>query len=134
MIKEVPLSHQSKGLACLRHLLVGLKFSEASNLITQAVKCACKKDLDAVIVLMNKTYGNILASGDIKLFNLVRRILKKAGLFFDKDSMQVKIQNQEQWQSVSMIYRIQYRMPATTSALESGHGHLNTKTLAETAS
>ena len=55
-------------------------------------------------------------------------MLKKVGLTFDKSEKTTTIIDPQRWQSISLLERIQYRMPSTTNALESTSGHLNSKT------
>lgn len=43
------------------------------------------------------------------------------------DDKCLKINDKLQWERISMKERIKYRMPATTNAIESTHGHLNAK-------
>lgn len=54
------------------------------------------------------------------------KALKKVGLKFEKDLIQ--IEDEELWKSVSMINRIQSKMPSTTNLLEAFHGQINQQT------
>ena len=50
-------------------------------------------------------------------------MLFKVGLKFDKNVL--SIDNKEKWRKISLLERINHKMPSTTNSLESTHGHLN---------
>ena len=51
--------------------------------------------------------------------------MASCGLKFDINTKSISIANNELWKQISQIERIKFRMPSTTNALESTHGHLN---------
>lgn len=58
--------------------------------------------------------------------NKINNSLKKVGLVFHDNK--IEIGDEARWDQVSILKRIQYRMPSTTNSLEATHGHLNRRT------
>ena len=110
-------------IACLRHLLVSLKFNQFTFLLNKFIKAASEKDSEYAKTLMINEYRQIT---DTEKLKIMQKTLKKVGLMFINES--IEIVDSERWNSVSMLYRKTLKMPSTTNSLESTHGHLNQKT------
>ena len=110
-------------LACLRHFLVSLHYSAYSYVAGELVKCASSSDLQKAISSFNENFSEIQTDAELKELNAV---LNKIGMQF-KDS-KIQIIDQKRWNEVSILSRIDFRMPSTTNSLESVHGHFNKKT------
>ena len=72
---------------------------------------------------MEKSFAQI---DDINVKKLLTCALKKCGLQYENGVISIK--DEDSWKSITIKERIAYRMPSTTNALESTHGHLNKKT------
>lgn len=110
-------------IACLRHLLVSLKFSPYSYAIGKLIRCASMFELNNAMTTFADLFSKIKDSDELVALN---KALGKVGLEFIDGSLNLIDQNK--WDRVSMLARIEYRMPSTTNSLESFHGHLNKKT------
>lgn len=117
---EVDTQH----LSCHHHFLRSLKSSEFSFQVGQIAAAKCQLDLD---ILMD-TYSNEFAKyiGTQKIDEL-NRLLLTGGLFYDIETKKIIINDDVVWEHVSQMHRVQFKMPSTTNALESSHGHLNEK-------
>lgn len=111
-------------LGCLHHLLRSIKSSEFSHQIGSLVACKCKIDLDILLNTYEEEFSKFI---DTPKMSEINRGLASCGLVFDKISKKIKINDTKTWDEVSQIERIKYKMPSTTNALESSHGHLNEK-------
>lgn len=110
-------------LACLRHLLVSLHYSAYSYAIKKMIECASIVDLHKAFSTFSTTFSEIESSQELQLLNAT---LGKVGLQFTDSKIQIV--DAKRWDEVSMLSRIDFRMPSTTNSLESLHGHLNKKT------
>ena len=112
-------------LACFRHLLVNLKFNPYSYLIDKIVRCTTEFELQNV---KNHVIDCIKKRKDEKDLNNMQHALKKIGLQYNKNTETIDILDETRWIAVSMMHRLNFKMPSTTNSLESTHGHLNKKT------
>ena len=132
--KELEMIH----LACMRHLLVSLKYNDATYLISTIIKCATDEELKYALKYAVEAYEKLTDKDKIRRFNAA---LKKIGLAYKakkqiqneqgevvEQSGEFEVNDEERWKAISMMHRAKYRMPSTTNALESTHGHLNKKT------
>ena len=110
-------------LACLRHLLVSLKFNEFSYCAGILVKCASLLDLNKALASFAEDFTKIKDEAELKELN---KVLGKIGMHFSENT--INITDPGRWKQVSMLCRIEHKMPSTTNSLESSHGHLNRKT------
>ena len=109
-------------LACLRHLLVSLRFSAFSFAVSEIIKCASQYEFDNALKTFAIEFEKIKTEKEITELN---KVLAKLGMQF-KDK-KINIVDEKRWDQVSMLERIKYRMPSTTNSLEATHGHLNKK-------
>ena len=119
-LKSVCSDNSCIHLACLRHLLVSLKYDEFSYDAAKLVKAKSMTDFEVICNILSERYKNI---SDEKTFAKLLKTLDKIGLTFYDDA--IHISNTERWNSVSQIQRVHFKMPSTTNALESIHGHIN---------
>ena len=112
-------------LMCHHHYLRGLKTTEFSQQIGAITSCKCKIDLEILL----KKYSEEFATyeNDEEKFALIQKTLATCGMHFNCASKKIEIFNEDQWKAVSLIKRADYKMPTTTNALESSHGHLNAR-------
>ena len=110
-------------LACLRHLLVSLRFSAFSYAAGELVKCTSLLDFNNALTTFNDKFNQITKPEELIELN---SILGKIGLNFAGGTLNLVDTNR--WNQVSMLNHINFRMPSTTNSLESAHGHLNKKT------
>ena len=110
-------------LACMRHLLVSLKFSIYSYVASELIKCSSLLDLHNALTEFSNRFAKINNEDDIAELN---KVLAKIGMSFEEDCF--NLIDSTRWEQVSMLARINYRMPSTTNSLEASHGHLNKKT------
>ena len=122
-LKAVAKDFSMIHLQCLRHLLVSLKFNEVTYLLGNLIKCTTEFEYEKAKNFLEKTFSTITNKKTIALLNAT---LKKVGL--KRNGNIITIEDEERWDSVAMIHRLKYRMPSTTNALESTHGHMNQKT------
>jgi hypothetical protein len=121
-LKAICNKYQNTHLACIRHLLVSLKQHHFSFQVGNLVKCRTIKDFVTLKELYQPEFSR--ASGTEK--SDLTKLLKKIGLRLESEI--IMITDEIRWKEVSMIERIQTKMPPTTNALESTHGHLNEMT------
>ncbi len=107
-------------LACLRHFKVSLKTYKFSHQISNLISVRSQKELDTLMKLYSDEFALITDPLDKRKLGIQ---LHKVGLVFDNGEL--KIDEEEKWNKVSMLARIPTRMPSTTNSLEATHGHLN---------
>ena len=110
-------------LACIRHLLVSLRFSSYSFAATKLIKAESEIDLNNYKAEFSKTFAAI---EDEQELNDLNKILGKIGMQFSDGK--INVIDEKRWNQVSLLSRIDLKMPSTTNSLESVHGHLNKKT------
>ena len=110
-------------IACLRHFLVSLKSKPFSYQVGQIIKCKCKKDSKKLLKQYSEDFAKI---DDTSLKKQLEQALGKIGMCYNNGVL--FITDQKRWEKVSMLERIKMKMPSTTNALESTHGHLNSLT------
>lgn len=57
--------------------------------------------------------------------DLIQKCLLTCGMHFNTETKKIEVCDEERWTSVSLIERVNFKMPTTTNSLESSHGHLN---------
>ena len=122
-LKAVFKDKKIKYFICLRHLLVNLKFNQISFAIRNILFCTSIDELDRAFEFYSKMFSEIK---EPQMQKKRDGLLEKVGLMFHDN--QIMICNQERWEQVSLNERQKFKMPSTTNALESCHGHLNEKT------
>ena len=118
-ISELKMIH----LACLRHLLVALKFNRVTYLFGELIKSASDVDYKTIKKQIEESFKEV---NDNKTKELLKQTLNKTGL--KHVNGEISFADEERWDSISIKERIKYRMPSTSNSLESTHGHLNKKT------
>ena len=121
-LKAVCDTFQKIHLACLRHFLVSLGSHPFSYQIGKLISCRNDFELDTLIAHYNSCFKKI---EDEKMLKDLRKVLTKIGMSFDENGLHIS--NLTQWKKISVKERISLRMPSTTNALESTHGHINAK-------
>lgn len=111
-------------IGCLKHFVTSLGLHEFSKPVADLVSAKCEKDLEKFKKMYSEKFIKYIDTPDMQ--NL-QKTLEKAGLRYDVNEHKILIANTETWNSISQIKRIEYSMPATTNALESSHGHLNSQ-------
>lgn len=112
-----------KNFFCLRHLFANLKFNEYAFAVEQIVKCATQEEFDNCLLFYSEIFSYTIDKEQIKKR---KKALSKVGLVFN-DGL-ISIQDDDLWEKVSVLKRIQYKIPTTTNSLESFHGQLNSQT------
>lgn len=107
-------------LACLRHFKVALKTYKFSLQISYLISARSEVELRTLMKLYSEEFAKITDSNDKKRLAIQ---LHKIGMAFVDGEL--RIEEVETWNRVSMLARIPTRMPSTTNALEATHGHLN---------
>lgn len=110
-------------LACLRHLLVSLHYSPYSYAASELLKCSSLFELNNALTVFSDCFAKITEESELCALN---NVLNKIGMNFAEKSL--NLVDQKRWDQVSMLSRINFRMPSTTNSLESTHGHLNKRT------
>ena len=126
-LKAVAKEFEMIHLACLRHLLVSLKYNEHTYLLSMLIKATTQEEYDAAFAFITQKYETIDWNNK-KLVRLLKSLLKKVGLMYDSKTKRLSILDKERWEGVALLYRVPLHMPSTTNALESTHGHMNQKT------
>ena len=121
-LKAVCQGNCSVHLACLRHLLVSLRFSAFSYAAGEIIKCATLFELNNTLTSFAGEFEKIKTDTEIAELN---KVLAKIGMEY-KDKT-INITDATRWEQVSILARIKHRMPSTTNSLEATHGHLNKK-------
>jgi len=110
-------------IACFRHLLVSLRFSHYSYAAGEILKCTSLLDFNNALTTFSDKFSQIKKEEELKELNAV---LEKIGLNFASGT--INLIDKKRCNQVSMLSRINFRMPSTTNSLESMHDHLNKKT------
>ena len=126
-LKAVAKEFEMINLACLRHLLVSLKYNEHTYLLSTLIRCTTQEEYDATMTYIIQQYESFDWNNK-KSASLLRSVLKKVGLKYEVHKSQLQVVDKERWESIALIFRVPLKMPSTTNALESTHGHMN-KTL-----
>ena len=115
----------SNHLLCNIHFRRSLKVSEFSYQVSELASAKCEIDFD----LLRKHYAEEFSKyiGTRKMID-INKALMSCGLQFEETKKEITILDDVLWEHVSLIKREKYKMPTTTNALESTHGHLNAKT------
>ena len=108
--------------ACLRHFLVSLKTKCFSFQLGKLLSCCSLTEFNTLMDIYSQALRTI---DNEKTMKEIQSVLFKAGLTFD--GREVVIVDEDKLNRVSMIKRVEARMPSTTNSLESSHGHLNSK-------
>ena len=112
-------------LMCHHHYLRGLKTTEFSQQVGAITSCKCKIDLKLLLKKYSEEFA--LYENDEDKFAQIQKTLATCGMHFNSETKMIEIFNEDQWKAVSLIKRADYKMPTTTNALESSHGHLNAR-------
>jgi hypothetical protein len=102
---------------CLRHSLLALR--RFSDEVGQLVRCRVQSEYERLGWL----YGPVLRPPDASLLS---RALAKVSHGFTEGA--VRQIDAARWEAVSMFARVYRRLPSTSNALESTHGHANERT------
>jgi hypothetical protein len=121
-LQAFTVEHAMTHLACLRHLLVSLRFSQYSYFAGILLKAVSHFDYANAVEKCGDFFKNSTKE-DIEKLN---QVFAKIGLNFNNGA--VVIADPKRWDQVSMVERVKYRMPSTTNSLEATHGQLNKKT------
>jgi hypothetical protein len=118
-LRSVCAAHANQQFICLRHLLLTLKRKLFSDEVGQLVRCRVQDDYARLCALYEPIFTQA-AESDRRLLS---RTLAKVGLAFESGRIQQL--DRCRWCAVSMMERVEYRLPTTSNALESTHGHAN---------
>lgn len=118
-LKSVCDSFNKTHFACLRHYKVSLKSRIFSHELGILVSCRSQHEFE----FLKKAYEERLREESDEIIRGATLTLFKAGMCYEEG--EIKIIDEKRWNQVSMIKRIDARMPSTTNSLESTHGHLN---------
>jgi hypothetical protein len=121
-LRAVCGQHKNPQFFCLHHVLVNLKRKRFSEEVGNLVRCRVREDYDRLCAV----YTPIFAAAEGANARLLVRTLAKVGLAFE--SGEIRKSNRALWESVSMMTRVVHRLPSTSNALESAHGHANEDT------
>ena len=125
-LQNVCIEFKMIQLYCLRHYLASINDSHIRILIKHFVKAVSMPDIRIAITLIIHTYNLFKEQNDITNVQFIETTLEKIGAKITSNT--IKIIDEEKWKKVSMMERKNFKMPSTTNALESTHGHLNEKT------
>ena len=109
-------------LACIRHFLVSLGSKPFSFQIGNIISCRSPFELKLLFERYATQFADIK---DERLLKCLHKTLFKVGLQFENDV--ISINDEKKWSKISLLKRVEYKMPSTTNSLESTHGHLNEK-------
>jgi hypothetical protein len=121
-LRAVCKEHKNPQFFCLHHVLVNLTRKRFSEEVGNLVSCRVREDYDRLCAVYTPTFA---AAEGANARQLVRT-LAKVGLAFE--SAEIRQGNPSLWESVSMMTRVIHRLPSTSNALESAHGHANEDT------
>ncbi len=110
-------------LTCHHHYLRSLKSTEFSQQVGAITSCRCMIDLNNLIDIYSKEFASFI--NDSVKMELIQKCLLTCGMRFNTENQKIEVCDEERWTSVSLIERVKFKMPTTTNALESSHGHLN---------
>ena len=110
-------------LICHNHYLRSLKAKEFSYQVGALSSCKCEIDLNNLIDLYSEEFEKY--QDDEEKMKLLQKSLRTCGMHFNIETSRIEIVDINQWKAISMMERIAFKMPSTTNALESTHGHLN---------
>ena len=126
-LQTLCVKHEMTQILCLRHFLASLKDHYIRTLIGELVKSVSMCDFlgaSKVIISQIEQYMNRFPPKVVSIIESLQRI----GITFDIEDHALKVTDVAKWRAVSMQERVDLRMPSTTNALESTHGHMNAKT------
>lgn len=110
-------------LTCHHHYLRSLKSTEFSHQVGAITSCRCIIDLENLLEQYSTEFATYINNEE--KFAQLQKSLLTCGMHFNIETKNIEICNKEQWRAISLIERANYKMPTTTNALESSHGHLN---------
>lgn len=125
-LSAITADKEQKQLTCHHHYLRSLKTNEFSHQVGALTSCQCSIDLENLLKEYSKEFARF--TNDDTKFQVMQKTLATCGMCFNKETNKIEIFDAEQWDSISLIERVKYKLPTTTNALESSHGHLNSKT------
>jgi hypothetical protein len=107
---------------CLRHFLARLKHPYFSVCVAEFVRARTEGEFN----MIRESYFKFLQAaiqGNPDMRHAAERESRKAGL--SSNDNEIYIGDRERWAEVSMLARVEERIPPTTNPLESINGHLN---------
>jgi hypothetical protein len=118
-LRSVCQDHENPQFFCLHHVLVDLKRKAFSDEVGDLVRCRVPGDYNRLCAV----YAPIFAAAEGADAQQLFRTFAKVGLAFE--SGEIRQSKPALWASVSMMTRVMHRLPSTSNALESAHGHAN---------
>ncbi len=103
--------------------MVNLIFNFIAYGIGIIIKRCTQFEFNNSINFYSRPFSDIQNPGQIALRD---RLLKKAGLKFVNN--RIIINDEDKWKRISLLERVNIKLPPTTNSLESTHGQLNKKT------
>lgn len=122
-LKSIIADYNQVHLICHNHYLRNLKTKEFSHQVGALTSCKCEIDLNILIDLYSQEFSKYLDNEE-KMIRL-QKSLQTCGMQFNIEKHKIEITDIDQWKAISMKERVDFKMPSTTNALESSHGHLN---------
>jgi hypothetical protein len=125
-LRDFCTRHQVRQFLCLRHFLADLTDCEFSVSVADLVPSRTVDEFERMCILFQPKLQTLLADSETLLARASAQFTK-AGLGLTLTGA-IRIDRAERWEQISQSIRMEYRIPPTTNALESIHGHLNERT------
>jgi hypothetical protein len=125
-LRAVCAEHAHPQFFCLRHFLVSLKCKLWSNEIGNLIRCRVHHDFRNLCRQYEPRFAEALRDPGSARAKRLGKVLQTVGLAMSADG--IVVSEQSKWASISMMERVSTRLPSTSNALESFHGHGNAQT------
>jgi hypothetical protein len=125
-LRAVCASHSNRHFLCLRHFLVSLKHKLWSQEVGNLIRCRVATDLHELCAQYEPRFAAAVQDPSSTSGKRLCKVLERVGLVMTQGRLMVS--NQAKWTSISMMERVPTRLPSTSNALESFHGHGNEHT------
>ena len=94
-----------------------------------SLKCTTQEEYDAAMTDIIQQYENFgWNNKQSSSLHLLYKLKVKKVLRYEVHKSQPKVVDEEQWESIALVFRVSLKMGSPTNALESIHRHLNKKT------
>jgi hypothetical protein len=127
-LKSVGKRHPSH-LFCFHDVLksVGKNCGRFAPLIGNLIRARSQKELDGFIEVYTPDFLQVCENHGTEEKQL-KCCLEKVGLVMAEDGIAFPDSDRSRWRTVSMLERLDTKMPSTSNAIECVNGHMNERT------
>jgi hypothetical protein len=127
-LKSIGKRHP-RHLFCLNHVLksFGKNCGRFAPLIGNLIRARSQKELDVFIEVYTPDFLQVCENHGTEEKEL-KCCLEKVGLVIAEDGIAFADSDRSRWRAVSMLERLDTKMPSTSNAIECLNGHMNERT------